>query len=187
MFEAKSKILEAKKPKPKPQAQKKKQKRRPKPNPKTQKSIKILLKIHYKSIRNPVKNNMFIYFWPYIMKASTYWVLHEHVFFCALRSILIVKEHQANFCWENDVAGRRSWSWRRMMILAEDRDPCRSSWSWQTSMFLLELYDSGWELGTSIWGPPRNHLGTIFGQVPKLTSNCFWTSLGSKFDGQELA
>ena len=114
---------------------------------------------------------------------SNIWACH----FCTRKSILFVEEHRANFCWENHIAGRGSWSWQRIMMLADDHDPCRRSCSWQTSMLLLEQYDIGWEQGTTIRAPPRNHLGTIFGRVPKLISKCFWTGLRSKFVRQNPA
>ena len=68
---------------------------------------------------------------------------------------------------------------QRIMILAEDHDPGRRSWSWQKNMFLLEQDDSAGKQRTTVQGPFRDHLGTIFGQMRKLISRRSWINLGS--------
>ena len=74
---------------------------------------------------------------------------------------------------EDDDPCRGWWSWQRIMILAEDHVPGRGSWSWQNSMFLLEHYDSAGKQRTTVQGPPWDH----FWQNPKF----YFPSFGAWF------
>ena len=89
---------------------------------------------------------------------------------CIRHSKLLREGHHAR---NHDICGRGSWSWQRIMILAEDHDSGRRSWSWQTSVILAEQHVLVrtiwfcWEIknhrsGTTL-GPPRDHLGTTSG------------------------
>ena len=46
-------------------------------------------------------------------------------------------------------------------------------------MFLLEQDDSAGKQRTTVQGPLRDHLGTIFGQIRKLIPRCLGIDLGS--------
>ena len=84
--------------------------------------------------------------------------------------------------------GRGSWSWQKMMILAEDDDPCRGWWSWQRIMILAEDHDPG-RTACSCWNTMillgnkeplfKDHLGTTFGKIRKLISRRLGLDLGS--------
>ena len=106
------------------------------------------------------------------LEALHLWRRTRQIF--AGRTMLLAEDHGL---------GRGSWSWQRMMILAqddaEDEDAGRGSWSWQRVMLLAEKHvptgttRSCWKTmnhrSKTTLGPPPDH----FRQNPKMNFPSF--------------